>query len=210
MAIVWAGIPGQESGNGLVDVLYGKTSPSGKLPYTIAKSTSDYGTAPTSGTDTFPEGLYIDYRHFDQAKITPRYEFGFGLSYSTFTYSDLTTSYTDKSAGSTTKLPGGASGLYDTVAIVTAKITNSGSVQAAEVAQLYIGLPSSAPASPPKQLRGFQKLNLAAGASGTATFAIRRKDLSYWDGGKWVTPSGTFAVSVGSSSRDIRLTGSLA
>ena len=209
VAIVWAGLPGQESGNGLVDVLYGSTSPSGKLPYTIAKSPSDYGTAPVNGDDNFSEGLYIDYRRFDQQNIQPRYEFGFGLSYTNFTYSDLTTSYTDKSAGSTTKLPGGASGLYDTVATVTAKITNSGAVTGAEVAQLYIGLPSSAPATPPKQLRGFQKLPLAPGASGTATFSIRRKDLSYWSGGKWVTPTGSFAVYVGASSRDIRLTGTL-
>ena len=78
-AVVWAGLPGQESGNGLVDILYGSTSPNGKLPYTIAKKASDYGTQVVSGTDTFPEGLYIDYRHFDKAGITPRYEFGFGL-----------------------------------------------------------------------------------------------------------------------------------
>jgi beta-glucosidase len=72
-------IPGQESGNALVDILYGSTSPSGKLPYTIAKQASDYGTAVVSGNDDYPEGLYIDYRHFDKAGIVPRYEFGFGL-----------------------------------------------------------------------------------------------------------------------------------
>lgn len=80
VAVVWAGIPGQESGNGLVDVLYGFTSPSGKLPYTIAKAEGDYGTSVQSGsTDNFAEGLYVDYRHFDKNAITPRYEFGFGL-----------------------------------------------------------------------------------------------------------------------------------
>jgi beta-glucosidase len=79
VAVVWAGIPGQESGNALVDILYGSTSPSGKLPYTIAKQASDYGTSVVSGTDSFSEGLYIDYRHFDKNSITPRYEFGFGL-----------------------------------------------------------------------------------------------------------------------------------
>ena len=78
-AVVWAGIPGQESGNGLVDILYGSTSPSGKLPYTIAKQASDYGTAIVTGDDSFTEGLFIDYRHFDHAAIAPRYEFGFGL-----------------------------------------------------------------------------------------------------------------------------------
>ena len=72
-------LPGQESGNGLVDILYGSTSPGGKLPYTIAKREADYGTAVVSGNDDYPEGLYIDYRHFDKEAIAPRYEFGFGL-----------------------------------------------------------------------------------------------------------------------------------
>jgi beta-glucosidase len=78
-AIVWAGLPSQESGNALVDVLWGDVSPSGKLVYTIAKSPSDYNTRILSGDDSFSEGLFIDYKHFDDAGITPRYEFGFGL-----------------------------------------------------------------------------------------------------------------------------------
>jgi len=211
VAVVWAGLPGQESGNGLADILYGSTSPSGKLPYTIAKQFSDYGTSVLSGDDNYPEGLYIDYRHFDKEDITPRYEFGFGLSYTKFSYSRLTTSYDDKSAGDTTKVPGGANGLFETVATVTAVVKNTGSVTGAEVAQLYIGLPSSAPETPAKQLRGFQKISLAPGASGKVTFDIRRRDLSYWDvvSQKWVTPKGKFKVYVGASSRDIRLTGKM-
>ena len=210
VAVVWAGIPGQESGNGLVDILYGSTSPSGKLPYTIAKAQADYGTAIASGDDTYSEGLYIDYRHFDHASITPRYEFGFGLSYTTFAYSALSVSTLSTAAGSTAA-PGGFASLYDVVATVTATITNNGTVTGAEVPQLYIGLPSSAPASPPKQLRGFNKVSLAASASSTVSFKLRRKDLSYWDSGsqKWILPAGTFSVYVGASSRDIRLTGSL-
>lgn len=207
-------------------MLYGSTSPNGKLPYTIAKQASDYGTAVVSGNDNFPEGLYIDYRHFDKEGIAPRYEFGFGLckqhlwtksthlanmvqAYTTFSYSSLTTSYTDKTAGSNSLGPGGVTGLYETVATVTARITNNGTVAGAEVAQLYIGLPSSAPASPPKQLRGFQKVSLTAGSAKTVTFDIRRKDLSYWDVGSqaWKVPSGIFDVYVGASSGDIRLTG---
>lgn len=78
-AVVWAGLPSQESGNALVDILYGLTSPSGKLPYTIAKAQKDYGTSVVRGNDNFPEGLFIDYRHFDKSNIEPRYEFGFGL-----------------------------------------------------------------------------------------------------------------------------------
>jgi len=80
VAIVWAGLPGQESGNALVDILYGDTAPNGKLPYTIAKREQDYSVSLAQGnSDSFREGIYIDYRQFDKAGITPRYEFGFGL-----------------------------------------------------------------------------------------------------------------------------------
>lgn len=102
--ILWAHLPGQESGNALVDVLYGDVNPSGKLPYTIGKSLADYG--PTGGvlysypTDRpqqdFSEGLYIDYRHFDKADIVPRFEFGFGMSYTTFEFSGLVTTMLQK------------------------------------------------------------------------------------------------------------------
>jgi beta-glucosidase len=80
VAIVWAGLPGQESGNALVDILYGDTAPNGKLPYTIAKREEDYGVSlAKGGRDDFKERIYIDYRHFDKEGITPRYEFGYGL-----------------------------------------------------------------------------------------------------------------------------------
>jgi beta-glucosidase len=78
-AVVWAGLPGQENGNALVDILWGSTNPNGKLPYTIAKAPADYGTAVARGDDRFTEGLFIDYRHFDKSNIQPRFEFGFGL-----------------------------------------------------------------------------------------------------------------------------------
>lgn len=176
VAVVWAGIPGQESGNGLVDVLYGSTAPNGKLPFTIAKAPADYGTViQTGASDSFSEGLFIDYRHFDQANITPRFEFGFGLSYTNFTYSSLTTSYTDKTNGTLFPTPGGVTSLYDVVATVTATITNSGAVTGAEIAQLYITLPSSAPTTPVRQLRGFQKISLTSKQSGTVVFPLRRK-----------------------------------
>ncbi|KAM0818184.1 putative Beta-glucosidase L [Seiridium cardinale] len=205
-AIVWAGLPSAESGNALVDILYGSTSPSGKLPYTIAKATTDYGTSVSSGDDSYKEGLYIDYRHFDQANISPRYEFGYGLSYTNFTYSGITISGTPTSGPATgTVAPGGHADLFETVATVTATVENAGGIDGSEVAQLYVGYPTSAGA-PPKQLRGFEKLPLDAGASGTATFALRRRDLSYWDVElqNWVIPSGVFNITVGASSRDIR------
>ncbi|KAA1473309.1 hypothetical protein DENSPDRAFT_866018 [Dentipellis sp. KUC8613] len=94
-AVVQAGLPGQESGNALVDVLFGGVSPSGRLPYTVAKQIGDYPAQVlyTSGDKvpqiTYEEGLDIDYRHFDANNITPRFEFGFGLSYTSFAYNGL-------------------------------------------------------------------------------------------------------------------------
>ncbi|KAJ0275857.1 glycoside hydrolase 3 [Colletotrichum noveboracense] len=208
-AVVWAGLPSQENGNALVDILWGATNPNGKLPYTIGKAAGDYGTAVSRGSeDNFSEGLYIDYRHFDQANIEPRFEFGFGLSYTNYTYSGISVTSTASSGPAVGDVvPGGRADLFEEVATVTATVTNSGAVDGAEVAQLYVTLPSGAPAAPPKQLRGFQKLRLAAGESGTATFILRRKDLSYWDtrSQNWIVPAGTFGVKVAASSRDIRL-----
>jgi len=97
-AILWASLPGQESGNSLVDVVYGDVNPSGRLPFTIAKNDSDYSSKiifpPNAGNDSppfddFPEGLLVDYRAFDAKNINPRYEFGFGLSYTTFNVSHI-------------------------------------------------------------------------------------------------------------------------
>lgn len=207
-AIVWAGLPGQESGNALIDVLYGSTSPSGKLPYTIAKQSSDYGAGWTNALDdNFVEDLFVDYRHFDKNDIAPRYEFGYGLSYTTFNYVGLVVSISAPPGPSNGRIiPGGPEELFDSVGTISVTIQNTGAVTGAEVAQLYLGLPNSAPSTPPKQLRGFQKLNLQPGESGTATFELNRRDLSYWDvqTQKWVVPRGTFSVYVGASSRDIR------
>lgn len=96
-AIVWAGLPGQESGNSLVDVLYGRVNPGGKTPFTWGKNLDSYGTPlltePNNGKGApqvnFTEGVFIDYRHFDKVNDTPIYEFGFGLSYTTFEYSSI-------------------------------------------------------------------------------------------------------------------------
>ncbi|CAG8116115.1 unnamed protein product [Penicillium salamii] len=210
-AIVWAGLPGQESGNALVDVLYGSTSPSGKLPYTIAKQFADYGAGWNPGLDdNFAEDIFIDYRHFDDNDIDPRYEFGFGLSYTSFEYSRLSINIAATAGPSNGPIiPGGAEELFETVGTISAIVQNTGKVPGAEVAQLYIGLPDSAPDTPPKQLRGFEKLLLQPEQSGMATFELTRRDLSYWDvqEQKWIIPSGAFTVFVGSSSRDIRQNG---
>ncbi|KAH8815729.1 beta-glucosidase 1 precursor [Xylogone sp. PMI_703] len=101
-AIVWAGVPGQESGNSITDILYGKVNPAGRTPFTWGATRESYGTdvmyEPNNGAGapqiTFSEGVFIDYRAFDKANATPIYEFGFGLSYTNFSYSDLTVTKT--------------------------------------------------------------------------------------------------------------------
>ncbi|KAJ5579311.1 CAZyme family GH3 [Penicillium hetheringtonii] len=199
-AIIWAGIPGQESGNALNDILFGSTSPSAKLPYTIAKQRMMIS----------PREFFVDYRHFDKNGLSPRYEFGYGLSYTNFTYSALTVNVFATSGPTTGSIvPGGPVELFESVGTVKAQIENAGLVAGAEVAQLYIGLPDSAPSSPPRQLRGFEKVNLQPGKSELVTFELSRRDLSYWDSTmqKWVVPAGTFRVYVGASSRDIRQQG---
>ncbi|OMP86911.1 putative beta-glucosidase L [Diplodia seriata] len=218
VAVVWAGLGGQEQGNALADVLFGDVAPSGKLPYTIAKDAADYGVE-IGGPDVddgFEEGLYIDYRHFDKAGIEPRFEFGFGLSYTNFTYSDLVVSPAAASNASTTTAPPYANGtaaaadLYAPIATVTATIANSGAAGGAEVVQLYLSLPEGIEA-PPRQLRGFEKIALQPGESGAVEFVLRKKDASYWSVGeqRWVLPTGEFGVAVAASSRDLRLEGTL-
>ncbi|KAL3473839.1 glycoside hydrolase superfamily [Aspergillus californicus] len=208
-AVLNAGALGQESGNAIIDVLFGDVNPSGKLPYTIAKNESDYNgeICPCCECD-YTEGLYIDYRHFDQAGIEPRYEFGFGLSYTTFAYSEITitarSDITKLSKYATGEIiPGGPADLFNEVLLVSVDITNTGDVPGAEVAQLYIGLPKAAKA-PVRQLRGFDKVYLQPGETKAVTFSIQRRDLSIWDtdAQKWKVEKGAYKLLVGRSSRD--------
>ncbi|PPQ70745.1 hypothetical protein CVT24_000856, partial [Panaeolus cyanescens] len=217
-AVVWSGLPGQEAGNALVDVLYGDYNPSGRLPYTIGKATSDYGAQViynSGGQITqipYNDGLFVDYRHFDKNNISPRFEFGFGLSYTTFAYSSLSVS---GSIGTGTAPSGPGSSLdpwlHEQIVTVTFSLTNSGSVAGHEIPQLYINLPASSN-SPPKSLKGFDSIYLTPGQTKTVTMKLSRFDLSIWDvsAQRWQIPSGTIGIQVGASSRDIRLTGTVA
>ncbi|OOQ86351.1 putative beta-glucosidase M [Penicillium brasilianum] len=219
-AIVFAHLPGQDSGRAIVNLLYGDENFSGKLPYTVAKNESDYGTlynskAAAAPYELFPqvdfdEGILIDYRYFDKHGITPRYEFGFGLSYTTFAFSDLKVSAPKKNIAaypSGAIEQGGAVDLWDSVATVTATVRNTGKKSGAEVAQIYVGIPGG----PVKQLRGFEKVLISAGKSAKVTFPLTRRDLSSWDvvAQKWVLQSGSYEIYVGSSSRNLPLTATM-
>jgi len=218
-AIVFAHLPGQDSGRALVSLLYGDDNFSGKLPYTVAKKECDYpafwhSTAVTPyglfPQSDFTEGVLTDYRYFDAHDITPRYEFGFGLSYTTFSFSNLQTSSVKHGIAaypSGAIVQGGAVDLWETVATVTATIRNTGRRTGAEVVQLYVGIPGG----PVKQLRGFNKVQIAAGESTKVSFSLTRRDLSSWNVvvQNWELQSGEYKIYVGSSSQDLPLTANM-
>ncbi|KAG1875716.1 glycoside hydrolase family 3 protein [Suillus subluteus] len=229
-AVVWAGIQGQEAGNAIADVLYGAYNPSGRLPYTIAKDPVDYpaqlvtnGSASEVLTINYTEGLFIDYRHFDQANITPRFEFGFGLSYTTFSYSALGVAVIQSSnidqedliiaweGGEASPIAEGSSAalwLHEPAFQVTFMVTNTGSVSGTEIPQLYIHHPSSA-CEPPSVLKGFTNVEIAPNDTKPVSIILSRYDLSIWDvvAQGWRKPDGQISFSVGASSRDFRLWG---
>jgi len=216
-AVVWSGLPGQEAGNSVTDILFGAYNPSGRLPYTIGKSITDYS-AQVIYTSTTPileipytEGIFVDYRHFDAAGIAPRFEFGFGLSFTSFVYSGLSISGSPRGGQAPTG-PGSALDpwLHDPVVTVQFTVKNTGEVAGHEIPQLYVSLPASTN-SPPRVLKGFDSVFVAPGAIQAVTLQLSRFDLSMWDvvGQRWVVPAEKIGISIGASSRDIRLSGSL-
>tara|TARA_R110002060_G_scaffold6325_2_gene9600 strand:+ start:103 stop:1116 length:1014 start_codon:yes stop_codon:yes gene_type:complete len=229
-AIVAAHFPGQESGNSIVDILYGNVNPSGKLPYTIANTEADYAFAgitnstelqqtedPNAWQSDFTEGLLIEYRHFDYYNQSVLFEFGFGLSYTNFSLSDLSVSKIGNGTISASPpqaaiAPGGNPTLYDALFRATATVSNTGSVAGAAVSQLYLSLPQipGEGITPLKVLRGFEKTSLEPGQSAQVSFDLMRRDISHWDtvAQEWMISSGNIGVQLGFSSRDIILTDS--
>jgi beta-glucosidase len=193
-AILSMGMPGQEEGNAMADVIFGDVNPSGRLPVTFPNKDNEVAFTPeqypgVNGQANYTERLNVGYRYYATNNIVPRFAFGHGLSYTTFSYSQLSVS-------------------ERTVSVL---ITNTGTRAGAEFPQLYLGYPTSS-GEPPLQLRGFTKVALAAGAARTVNFsALTDRDLSIWDANthKWVLQTGTFNVFVGASSQDIRLKSTL-
>lgn len=210
-AILQAWYPGEEDGNAVASVLFGDVNPSGKLPLTIPVSASDPdppadGSAPSQypgvlvggvPTATYSEGVFVGYRHYDQSNIAPLFPFGFGLSYTTFSFSNLSV---NPSSFTFTGNP-------NQTVTVSFNVTNTGSVSGAEVAQVYVGMPSTAVPEPPKWLKGFQKVPLAPGQIGQVQVPLNMRSFAYWDitSESWKVVPGTYQIMVGDSSRNIEL-----
>lgn len=197
-AILHAWYPGQEQGNAVARILFGDVNPSGKLSATIPYDESQVPPIDLDLNEEFTEGIFVGYRGFQQRGDTPSYPFGHGLSYATFRYSRLA-------------IDDGVRGEPQGDITVRFRLRNlSRSRAGAEVAQVYVGrLPTRFVATPPRQLAGFEKVQLAPRQRRRVTITIPRRSLSYWDTGSqhWVTPAGRVPVYVGGSSEDTALAG---
>lgn len=210
--LIYGALLGEQSGNAIADVLYGDVNPSAKMVYTLAKNESDYKQFEICYTAIcdYDEGNYINYKYFDRYNITPRYEFGYGLSYTTFNYSDTLTvtslnAYLSNTYSSGQRMVGDREDLWDEVVEVTGEVSNSGDVDGYEVAQLYLSYPSAA-SEPINQLRGFERVHVKAGESAKVSFKLRRRDLSIWDvaAQEWAVVRGDYTFKLAASSRDIK------
>jgi beta-glucosidase len=197
-SVLDAWYPGQGSGTALASVLFGQTDPGGHLPVTFPTSLSE---VPASTTAQFPgngtevlysEGIDVGYRWYDANDLTPLFPFGFGLSYTKFAYSGLQLSSTT------------VTGTQDVR--VSATVTNIGNRTGSDVAQLYVGDPAST-GEPPRQLEGFQRVNLAPGQSARVSFVITPQDTSWWSdtANGWTQTAGLYHVYVGDSSAPANL-----
>ena len=199
-AVVEAWYPGQQDGAAIASVLFGDTDPGGKLPVTFPASASQPLSAdpyrfPGVGRNvSYSEGLDIGYKWYDANGLTPLFPFGFGLSYTTFGFTGL-------SVSPVSRHPDPGRNPNQVIAVVRAQVTNTGSRAGTEVAQLYLGDPASA-GEPARQLRGFQRVQLAPGQSTQVSFPLTARDLAYWKtaANGWSVASGSYQVWVGDSS----------
>ena len=203
--VLEAWYPGQDDGSAIASVLFGDTDPSGHLPETFPTSLSAIPTAApaqfpgVNGQIDYSEGLNVGYRWYDAKHVTPLFPFGFGLSYTTFRFSDLTV--TPGTVENRASGPDDPTGQNARLARVTATIANTGQVRGSDVVQLYVGDPASA-GEPPRQLEGFHRVTLLPDQSKTVSFTITGHELSYFNvrANGWTMPNGRYSLYVGDSS----------
>ena len=212
-AIIYAWYGGQMGNVALAEIIAGKTNPSGKLPMTIEKEFKDspgYGYIPEGeklytgwNGDAekmhkvfniyYTEGVFVGYRWYESRNIEPLFPFGYGLSYTTFQYSNL-------------KISKEKFNENDTL-IVSFSVKNTGNVEGKEIAQLYVHDVKSSVPRPVKELKGFEKLDLKPGESKIVEIKLDKRDFSFWNPAtkSWFAEKGKFILDVGSSSKDIKL-----
>ncbi len=187
---------GQEAGNAAADIIFGDVSPSGKLAGTWANARdqySDWGNYPGAGGFLrYMEGVYVGYRHFDQAKIAPLFPFGYGLSYTTFAYSHL-------------QMPSEVG--IGRPFLVRVSVTNTGKRAGDEIAECYVRPLAPRIDRPMRELKAFARVPLLPGQTKSVTLTLSPNALAYWNTKthEWRTDPGAYAVDVGASSRDVRL-----
>lgn len=195
--IIQGWYPGMEGGNALAKIIFGQVNPSGKLPMSFPKKLQD---SPAYKLGAYPgdekkneyyfDDIYVGYRYYDTYQVEPQFPFGFGLSYTTFSYSGLKVSASNKKA------------------TVTFTIKNTGKVAGADVAQVYVHQQRPALPRPQKELKAFQKVFLQPGESKTITLTLDENAFQYFNDNlnRWVLEPGVFKILVGDSSKDITLT----
>ncbi len=196
--------PGQEGGSALAQILLGQHDPEGHLPVSFERSWSDnpvhdnYYAAPVAKGRTphveYKEGVFLGYRYYTTYDKKPLFPFGFGLSYTTFSFSNLSVSPQQATP--------------DAAITVSFDVTNTGQKEGATVAQVYVGDPSARVKRPVKELKGFEKVRLAPGETKHVTVSLDRRSLAYWSDKKndWQVDPGRFVVSAGDSSEHTPLT----
>lgn len=205
--------PGQQVGPALERLLFGDVSPSGKLPLTFPRSLSDALRIGAGIEVPFDEGLYVGYKGYDRSGVEPLFPFGHGLTYSNFSLGgDMGVAVVAGGGNdsSTATATATATATTTRTVVVTCTLSNTGDVGARQVVQLYVGYPEAA-REPPKLLRAFEKVELAAGESSTVTLAVREDDLGVWDETteEWSLVGGTYEFMLGFSAGDIRLSRSM-
>jgi beta-glucosidase len=198
-ALLEAWYPGQEGGTAVAQVLFGEFNPSGRLPISIERRWEDdaaynsYYPKEGSKKVEYSEGIFVGYRHFDKSAVKPLFPFGYGLSYTSFTYKNLTISPASS----------------DDQVTVAFDITNTGSRAGADVAEVFVGDPHAPVPRPVKELKGFAKVNLSPGETKNVSVKLDRRAFSYYDvkTHAWTVAPGDFDLFVARSAADIELTG---
>ena len=204
-AVLWGWYPGQEGGHGLADVLIGDRDPGGRLPCTMPSRLEDtpafLDVPPEPGVLRYQEGVFCGHRWYDARLVRPAFPFGHGLSYTTFAIGPPMLSAEEIE-------PGGAVEVH-------VEVSNVGDRGGSEVVQLYVADVESSVRRPPRELRGFAKVDLEPGASTRVQFVLEMRDFAFWDrrAHGWRAEAGWFAIHTGRSSRELpgiaelRLTG---